>query len=181
MALLRKVLCSNRNLTNLPNTKNLKSMTTLQICLLQWDTYNKRMQKVIDSISDENFNQPIVANGNSPSWLLGHLADTDDKLLELFGIGERLFPELSTIYHHERVTNQQGHLTKPDLTSKWNSIVAELDHAFKNMSEADWHSRHMSVSEEDFKKEPHRNKLNVFLSRITHKASHLGQTAMQAN
>jgi hypothetical protein len=139
------------------------------------------MQKVIDSIGDENFNQPIVANGNSPSWLLGHLADTDDKLLELFGIGKRLFPELSTIYHHERGNNQQGHLTKAELNVKWNSIVAELDNAFKNMTEADWLARHLSVTEEDFKKEPHRNKLNVFLSRVTHKASHLGQIAMQTN
>ncbi len=155
-------------------------MTTLQICLLQWDAFNKRMQKVIDSIDDENFNQPIVANGNSPSWLLGHLADTDDKLLELFGIGKRLFPELSSIYHHERGTNQQGHLAKAELTSKWNLIVAELDTAFKKMTEADWLSRHMSVTEDDFKKEPHRNKLNVLLSRVTHKASHLGQIAMQA-
>ena len=47
------------------------------------------------------------------------------------------------------------------------------------MSESDWHSKHTAVSEEDFKKEPHRNKLNVMLSRVTHKASHLGQMAMQ--
>lgn len=156
-------------------------MTTLQICLLQWDTYNKRMQNAIDTISNEKFNQAIIVNGNSPSWLLGHLVDTDDKLLELFGIGKRIFPELSTIYHHERGTNQQGHLTKAELSTKWNTVVAELDTAFKNMTEADWLARHMSVTEEDFKKEPHRNKLNVFLSRIAHKASHLGQIAMQAN
>ncbi|MBL7871941.1 MAG: DinB family protein [Cyclobacteriaceae bacterium] len=155
-------------------------MTTLEICLLQWDTYNKRMQKVIDSISDENFNHAIIATGNSPSWLLGHLADTDDKLLELFGISERMFPELSTIYHHERVTNQHGHLSKAELNKKWNLIVAKLDTVFKNMTEADWLARHMSVTEEEFKKEPHRNKLNVLLSRVTHKASHLGQIAMQS-
>ena len=59
-------------------------MTSLEICLLQWDTYNRRMQKVIETISDYNFNRPIVLGGNSPSWLLGHLADTDDALLELF-------------------------------------------------------------------------------------------------
>jgi uncharacterized damage-inducible protein DinB len=156
-------------------------MTTLQICLLQWDTYNRIMQKVINTISDENFNLPIVPNGNSPSWLLGHLVDTDDKLLELFGIGKRMAPELSSIYHHERGTNQLGHLSKEDLNTTWNTIVSELDKSFKAMTEADWLSRHMSITEEDFKKEPHRNKLNVFLSRIEHKASHLGQIAMQKN
>lgn len=66
-----------------------------------------------------------------------------------------------------------------ELTTKWKEIVGELDQAFKAMSESEWLARHTTVTEEDFKKEPHRNKLNVLLSRITHKASHLGQIAMQ--
>jgi uncharacterized damage-inducible protein DinB len=155
-------------------------MTTLEICLLQWDAYNRRMQKMLESFPDEKYFEPIVSGGNSPSWLMGHLADTDDALLELFGIRQRLFPELAKHYHHERGTNQAGHLSKTELLTKWKTIVAELDRAFKSMSESDWHSKHTAVSEEDFKKEPHRNKLNVMLSRVTHKASHLGQIAMQA-
>ena len=154
-------------------------MTTLDICLIQWDTYNRNMQKVFDSIREEDFDRPIVPGGNSPSWLLGHLADADDALLELFGMGKRMFPELAKIYHHERGTNQTGHLSKEELNIKWKAIVNELDTNFKRMSENDWLSRHMVVSEEDFKKQPHRNKLNVMLSRVTHKASHLGQIALQ--
>ncbi len=155
-------------------------MTTVEICLLQWDTFNRRTQKILESISDEKFNIPVVAGGNSPSWLMGHLADTDDALLELFGIRKRMFPELAKIYHHEKGTNQTGHLSKEELIAKWKEISAELDKAFKAMNESDWHGRHMAVTEEDFKKEPHRNKLNVMLSRVTHKASHLGQVALQA-
>lgn len=154
-------------------------MTTLDICLLQWDVYNRRMLKTLDAISEEDLHKPIVPGGNSPSWLMGHLADTDDALLELFGIRNRMFPELAKIYHHERGTNQVGHLSKEELTTKWKAIIAELDRAFKSWNESDWHSRHMAVSEEDFKKEPHRNKLNVMLSRVTHKASHLGQIDMR--
>ena len=154
-------------------------MTTLDICLLQWETYNNRMQKVLDTISNENYTRPVLPGANSPSWILGHLVDTDDKLLELFGISKRLFPELEKIYHHERGANQAGHLTKDELITKWKAILAELNRAFKSMSESEWHGRHTAVSEEDFKKEPHRNKLNVMLSRVSHKASHLGQVAMQ--
>lgn len=155
-------------------------MTPLDICLLQWNAYNRIMQKTLDAISEENFHKSIVPGGNSPSWIMGHLVDTDDALLKLFGIRERMYPELAAIYHHERGGNQTGHLSKNELTSKWNAIVAELDRVFKGMSEKDWLARHMAVTEEDFKKEPHRNKLNVMLSRVTHKASHLGQIAMQA-
>ena len=154
-------------------------MTPIEICLLQWTAYNTRMQKMMDALGDEKFSAPVSPNGNSPSWLFGHLADTDDKLLELFGIKTRLFPELEKIYHHERGANQTGHLSKAELTTKWKAITAELDKTFKSWSDGDWMSRHTAVSEEEFKKEPHRNKLNVMLSRVSHKASHLGQVAMQ--
>jgi len=153
-------------------------MTSLEIALLQWESSNKRTLKILETISDENFHKQIVPNGNSPSWLFGHLADTDDMLLELFGIQSRLHPALKTIYHHERGANQSNHLTKEELTSKWKNIIETLNTAFKNMSEQDWLSRHTAVTEEDFKKEPQRNKLNVLLSRVTHKASHLGQIAL---
>ena len=153
-------------------------MTPLAICVLQWDTYNNRMEKIFKTINKEAYNTAIVPQGNSPSWLMGHLVDTDDKLLELFGIRERMFPELSTIYHHDKSTNQKGHLSKEEVLEKWNVILTELNRAFKSWNENDWLSRHTAVSEEDFKKEPHRNRLNVMLSRVTHKASHLGQIAM---
>lgn len=154
-------------------------MTTLQICLLQWNTYNRRMKTVIEEITKANFDKPLVTGGNSPSWILGHLVDTDDELLKILGIRKRMYPELHKIYHHRRGTNQKGHLTKKELLKKWNVILAELDKAFSSMSESDWHARHTLVSAEDFKKEPHRNKLNVMLTRVGHKASHLGQIAMQ--
>jgi uncharacterized damage-inducible protein DinB len=154
-------------------------MTTLDICIRQWDAYNRLMLKTLENISEADFHKPIVAGGNSPSWLLGHLADTDDALLELFGIRNRLYPNLAKIYHHERDTNQTGHLSKEELITQWQAIITELDRAIKAYSEDDWLARHMVVSEEDFKKEPHRNKLNVMLSRVTHKASHLGQIALQ--
>ena len=154
-------------------------MTTLQVCLLQWDTYNRRMTTVIKGLTKADFEKPLVPGGNSPSWILGHLVDTDDELLKILGIRERMHPELHKIYHHERGTNQTGHLSKSELMTKWEAILGELDKAFSAMSESNWHERHTLVSAEDFKKEPHRNKLNVMLSRVGHKASHLGQIAMK--
>jgi hypothetical protein len=136
------------------------------------------MQKVFDSLEDTKYTQPIATGLNTPSWILGHLVETEDSLLELFGIGKRLFPDLKDIYHHTRGSNQTGHLQKEELIKRWKAISAELDKAFNSWSENEWMGRHTAVSEEDFKKEPHRNKLNVMLSRVEHKASHLGQIAM---
>lgn len=154
-------------------------MTTLNICLLNWNAQNKRIRKIIDTISDENYSKPIVEGGNTPSWILGHLAEADDALLELMGIGKRLYPDLKTIYHHERGNNQSGHLSRQEVGTRFDAILSQLDGAFDSWTEKEWLSRHTAISDEDFKKEPHRNKLNVLLSRTTHKASHLGQLAMQ--
>jgi hypothetical protein len=71
-----------------------------------------------------------------------------------------------------------GHLTKAELIVKWRTILETLGNAFAKMNETDWLDRHTAVSEEDFKKEPQRNKLNVLLSRVSHRASHLGQIAL---
>ena len=46
------------------------------------------------------------------------------------------------------------------------------------MQPADWFARHTSVSEEDFAKEPHRNRLNVIITHCTWKTYHLGQMAL---
>ncbi|MBY0432487.1 MAG: DinB family protein [Cyclobacteriaceae bacterium] len=154
-------------------------MTALDVSLLQWDTYHKRMQKMFDTLNEDKYMQPVMPGGNSPSWLLGHLVVTDDALLELLGIGKRLFPELDKIYHHERGANQDHHLSKQELKEKYLQISAALSDGIKKMTEAQWLDRHMAVSPEDFAKEPHRNKLNVLLSRVSHKAHHIGQILMQ--
>ena len=153
-------------------------MNALDIARLQWTQYNKRMEKVITSTPDNLFNQPIIPGGNSPSWILGHLVDTDDALIELLGIGTRLHPELGKIYHHVRGNNQDNHLSKEELLKSWKEILEKLDSAFASWDEKEWMSKHTAVSAEDFAKEPQRNKLNVMLTRVTHKASHLGQIAM---
>ncbi|MBC7554999.1 MAG: hypothetical protein H7257_13600 [Taibaiella sp.] len=43
------------------------------------------------------------------------------------------------------------------------------------MGAEDWFLKHNSVSAEDFVNEPHRNKLNILLTRTTHLSYHLGQ------
>jgi hypothetical protein len=53
-----------------------------------------------------------------------------------------------------------------------------LQEHFDTLSTEQWFQRHTAVSEVDFEKEPHRNKLNVLLSRTSHIAYHLGQLVL---
>jgi hypothetical protein len=47
-----------------------------------------------------------------------------------------------------------------------------------SFSAEEWLQKHASVSEEDFAKDPSRNRFAILLSRTSHIAFHLGQTAL---
>lgn len=53
------------------------------------------------------------------------------------------------------------------LSQKMNSLSAE-----------DWFQKHTAVTAEDFAKEPHRNKLNIIITRTSHLQYHTGQLAL---
>ena len=49
---------------------------------------------------------------------------------------------------------------------------------FSGLTPSEWTQRHTTVSEEDFRKEPHRNRFTILLGRTTHLAYHLGQAML---
>ena len=55
------------------------------------------------------------------------------------------------------------------------AVNEKLATHFLSATVDEWLNRHTSVSPEDFAKEPHRNKLNVVISRTNHMANHVGQ------
>ena len=60
----------------------------------------------------------------------------------------------------------------------WNEVNGKLRDGFARFSTADWLQKHASVSEEDFAKEPDRNRFAILLSRTNHLSYHLGQAAL---
>jgi DNA polymerase/3'-5' exonuclease PolX len=99
-------------------------------------------------------------------------------MLPLLVLGPRLHPEYDALF-----------LTNPDKTAPtlpaaeeikkaWNEVNGTLLAGFESLSAADWLQKHASVSEEDFAKDPLRNRFSVLLSRTTHISFHLGQTAL---
>jgi len=50
-----------------------------------------------------------------------------------------------------------------------------LAEKFSTVKPDEWFQKHNSVSAEDFIKEPHRNRLNIIITRTTHLSYHLGQ------
>ena len=67
-----------------------------------------------------------------------------------------------------------------NLKQAWNEVNGKLREGFVTLGIADWLQKHSAVSEEDFAKEPLRNRFAILLSRTNHLSSHLGQAALLA-
>lgn len=143
-----------------------------------WKTQNERVDKLLDKLSDDQLRGDIAPGKNSGAYLLGHLTAVNDNLLPLFGYSDKLYPELQNIF----LTNpDKSGLVQPsvaELRKCWHEVNKKLVSHIDAMKSAEWFTRHNSVSEEDFAKEPHRNKLNVLLNRTSHQAYHVGQLVL---
>jgi len=64
------------------------------------------------------------------------------------------------------------------LKTIWQETSQLLWTEFSKLSVVDWLQKHGAVSEEDFLREPHRNRFTVLLGRTGHIAYHLGQAKL---
>ena len=143
-----------------------------------WRAQNKTADKLLETISDEQLQTKTAPGANSGVYLLGHLTAVSDGLLPLLGLGEKLQPQLEEIF---LVNPDKADIEKPsigELKNFWKEVNAVLADHFNQVSPDEWFARHTAVSDEDFSKEPHRNKLNVLISRTNHQSYHLGQLSL---
>jgi len=140
-----------------------------------WNIQIDRTNKLFNSLSDDQLGQEVAPGRNSGIYLMGHLTAVHDALFPLLGLGEKLYPQLDEIF----IKNpDKSGLAKPEakpLRNCWNDVNEKLEKHFNNFSIEEWFQRHTAISETDFEKEPHRNRLNVLLNRTAHLANHLGQ------
>ncbi|MFT5723403.1 MAG: hypothetical protein ACI9JN_000516 [Bacteroidia bacterium] len=149
----------------------------LKMVLNSWHSVIKRADKMFDSISDEDMIKEVVPNRNRAIYLLGHLTAVHDMMLPLLNMGEAQFPELHSGFIRTPDDADNDKFTVHALRKYWKDANANLAIKFDSLSPEAWFEKHSSVSEEDFSKEPHRNRLNVIISRTNHVSYHLGQLA----
>jgi hypothetical protein len=65
-----------------------------------------------------------------------------------------------------------------ELRAFWNKQCEVLNEKFAQMTPEQWFEKHAAVSAEDFSKEPHRNKLNIIITRTSHLQYHTGQLVL---
>jgi hypothetical protein len=146
--------------------------------LNSWKLVIGRLTGAVASLSDEQLQRQVAPGKNRLVYLIGHLTVTHDRMLPMLGLGERLHPELEEAY----LTNPDRALPDPvspsELKKAWNEVNGKLTAAFEAFTPAEWLQKHSAVTEEEFAKEPLRNRLAVVMSRANHAAFHTGQAIL---
>jgi len=147
----------------------------VKIVLDNWKTTVANTNKLLDSLTDEQIQADVAPGRNSGTYLLGHLAAVNDRMLPLLGFGEQMHPEMNDVFLMSPDKSGKEMPSVPWLRDYWKRTNDALGQHFSSLSPEQWMQRHTSVSEEDFAKEPHRNKLNIVVNRAMHLTNHLGQ------
>jgi DinB superfamily len=146
--------------------------------LNSWKLVIGRLNTAIAPLTDEQLQRQVAPGKNRLLYLVGHLTAVHDRLFPTLGLGDRLHPELDEIY----ITNPDRALSDPvsaaDLKQSWSEVNSKLTAAFEKLTPRQWLEKHTAVSDEDFAKDPTRNRLAVLISRTNHAAFHTGQAAL---
>ena len=142
-----------------------------------WETQNSRVNKLIETLSDEQLMSETAPGRNRGIYLVGHLAAVTDGMFPILGWGERLYPQLEAIFVTEPDKTVSKIPSLAEVEKCWDSVNARITEHINKTDPDEWFTKHSVVSAEDFAKEPHRNKLNILVSRTNHHSYHLGQLA----
>jgi hypothetical protein len=147
----------------------------IKMAVMAWDVQTARVGKLLDELSNEQLAAEVAPDRNTGTYLLGHLIASTDGMFPLLGLGGKLYPHLEKVFITDADTPGAGKPAIDELRKCWKEVNAKFSAAIANIAPGEWFMRHTAVSAEDFIKEPHRNKLNVLMSRTSHQSYHLGQ------
>ncbi|HEY1964962.1 MAG TPA: DinB family protein [Acidobacteriaceae bacterium] len=146
--------------------------------LNSWKLIIGRLDAAIAPLSDEQLQRQVAPGKNRLLYLVGHLTAVHDRLFTLLGLGERLHPELDEIYITSPDRARPDPVPAAELKQAWSDVNGKLTAAFEKLTPQQWLEKHTAVSDEDFAKDPTRNRLAVLMSRTNHAAFHTGQAAL---
>lgn len=146
------------------------------------DTWSERINaasKLVDQLTDEQLMNEVAPGRNRGIYLVGHLAAVHDQMLPLLRFQEMLYPELKPLFI-DAADKTTALPSVQQVRQHWKTVHDTLMGHMNGLSADEWYTRHASISEEDFAKEPHRNRLNLLMNRTNHMSYHRGQIALLA-
>lgn len=141
----------------------------------RWNALNNQFDTILASLTDEQLQREIAPGKNRGIYILGHLIAVHDMMLPLLDMGDKLYPELYPLFIESADKTATALPSAAQLREMWRHQSDFMRQKSEMLNADDWLEKHTAVSAEDFMDEPHRNKLNIILTRASHLAWHLGQ------
>jgi uncharacterized damage-inducible protein DinB len=154
------------------------NQTMLKMIFDRWDGALKNCDGLLNSLTDDQLQKEIAPGKNRGVYLLGHLIAVHDDMLRLLDMGEKQYPEMLKPFIESPDKAMELTLSAKELRDRWSKQCNVLKQKFESLQPEQWLEKHTAVSAEDFAKEPHRNKLNIIITRTTHLTYHTGQLAL---
>lgn len=151
---------------------------SVKMIIDRWNGSIINLDKQLNALTDEQLEKEVAPGKNRGTYLLGHLIAVHDDMLKLLNMGEKLYPELFEPYIKQPDKASTQTQTASTLRAMWEKQNILMKEKFEQMQPEDWFQKHTAVSDEDFAKEPHRNKLNIIITRTSHLQYHTGQIVL---
>lgn len=152
--------------------------TLVTSALSSWKSTVERADRLFSPLNEQELQKEVAPGKNRLIYLWGHLTAVHDRMLPLLSLGERMHPELDTPFLTLADRAASDLPSSAEIKKAWEGVNSTLFTNMQKLTPAQWLEKHATVSEEDFAKDPSRNRFAILLSRTGHIAFHLGQTAL---
>lgn len=149
----------------------------VKVAINSWRLVVERADKTFSQLPPDQLLAEVAPGKNRIIYLWGHLIAVHDRMFSILGLEPRLHPELDAVF----IDNPDKAREVPSaqqLKQYWDEVNENLWSRFQSLSADEWLLRHHAMSEEDYAKDPTRNRLAVLLSRTNHLSYHLGQVVL---
>jgi hypothetical protein len=154
------------------------NQVTVKMIFDRWNSLIKNVDTFLSTTTDEQLQKEIAPGKNRGVYLLGHLIAVHDDMIPLLNLGDKLYPALYEPFIKSPDKAVSEIPSTKELREYWSRQNQVLTQKFESLQPDQWFEQHTSVSAEDFAKEPHRNKLNIIITRTNHLSYHTGQLVL---
>ena len=150
----------------------------VKVAINSWRLVVERADETFSQLTVDQLLREVAPGKNRVVYLLGHLVAVHDRMFSILGLGPRLHPDLDAVFidNPDRAVSEKP--SAGQLKQYWHEVNETLLLQFQSLSADEWLLQHRSMSEEDYAKDPTRNRLAVLLSRTNHLSYHLGQVML---
>lgn len=150
----------------------------VEMVLAAWNKYLEQLDDFFDDLPDDDFDLEVYPGKNRVRYIIGHLTAVNDGILALLGSREPLYPELADEFLIKSYRSGNSEHSIYDLRIYWRNVNRTLTTYFSTMPLSEWFEKNANISDEDFLRDPHCNKLNIVLTKTHHLVYHLGQLTL---